>query len=298
MAVNMGSTNFVFAVPSLITPLKNRSSLASSVGLTNSPFVPISYPVITHGSRKNIQMEEASKIDILDHDMQQKVEEHMLAAGLRADAMPKHVAIIADGHRHWAKQRDVQMCYSNSAANELVIEESNDCLMRLDSLMMLFEEGIRSNLEESIKQEIRISVIGDRTGLPESLLKVITEAEEKTRANSRLHLILAIGYGGQNEIVQACKNVCKKVKDGLIREEEINEKIFEKELGTNKCTQYPLDLLIRPAGEFRLSNFLLYQSAYAELYFTKTLSPDFEEEDFVMALKSYQERNRRYGRRS
>lgn len=92
------------------------------------------------------------------------------------------------------------------------------------------------------RQDIRISVIGDRTGLPKSLLEVISEAEEKTRANSRLHLILAVGYGGQNEIVQACKNVCKKEKDGLIREEEINDKIFEQELETRRCTQFPLDL--------------------------------------------------------
>ncbi|KAK1370962.1 hypothetical protein POM88_037054 [Heracleum sosnowskyi] len=140
----------------------------------------------------------------------------------------------------------------------------------VDSLMMLCEEGIRSNLEESIKQDIQISVIVDRTRLPESLLKVITEAEEKTRANSRLHLILAIGHGGKKDVLQACKKI---------------------------GTLFPFpDLLIRTSGEFRLSNLLLYKSAYAELYFTKTLSLDFKEEDFITALKEYQERKRRYGR--
>lgn len=194
--------------------------------------------------------------------------------------------------------------------------------------MSLFEEGIRSNLEESMRlvsllfhymiiyftnyvcifhriyyiyescrHNIRISVIGDRTSLlPKSFAEVITEAEEKTKANSRLHLILAINYGGQDDILQASRKLCKKVKDGSIQEEEINAKIFEQQLWTNICTQFPFpDLVIRFGGEVRLSNFLSYQSAYAELYFTQTLFPDFRQEDFIMALKSFQKRNRRYG---
>lgn len=143
---------------------------------------------------------------------------------------------------------------------------------------------------------VRISVIGDKTRLPKSLRRVITEAEERTKANSRQHLILAIGYNGQSDILQACKKLCKKVKDGLIREEDINDRIFEQELGTNVYTQFPFpDVLIRTGEDLRLSNFMAYQSAYAELYFTQTFSPDFQEEEFVMALRSFQERHRRYG---
>lgn len=146
------------------------------------------------------------------------------------------------------------------------------------------------------RHDIRISVIGDKTKLPKSFVEAITEAEEKTKANSRLHLILAINYGGQHEILQASRNLCKKVKHGLIQEEEINNKIFEQEMWTKNCTESPFpDFMIRFGGELRLSNFLSYQLAYTELYFTDTLFPDFREEDFISALKSYQKRNRRYG---
>lgn len=201
-------------------------------------------------------------------------------------------------------------------------------------MMTLFEEGLRLNLEESMRflslllqnlydhftlfeiliikpftclcmltvlcytcrHDIRISIIGDRRGLPESFIEVITEAEKKTKANTRLHVILAINYGGQSEIVEACKRVCKKVKNGLIEEEEINNKIFEQELWTNVCPEFPFpDMLIRFSGEQRLSDFLAYQLAYAELYSPKTLFPDFGEEDFVMAMKHFQERQRRFG---
>ncbi|KAK1404292.1 Alkyl transferase [Heracleum sosnowskyi] len=167
----------------------------------------------------------------------------------------------------------------------------------IDRVMIMFEEEMISNLQESMRHDIRISVIGDRTRLLKSLIEVITEAEEKIEANSRLHLILAIGYSGQSDILQAsCKKLCRKVRDGLIRGEDINKNIFEQELGKNVCTQFPFpDLLIRTGGDLRLSNFMAYQSAYAELYFTKTFSPDFGEEEFIMVLKSFQERHRRYG---
>ncbi|WOG84518.1 hypothetical protein DCAR_0103702 [Daucus carota subsp. sativus] len=305
----MGSSYFVSAVPSLSPPLNYRSCTpTNSAGLRNSQFV----------TQRRVLM-EATKRDVMHHDKQLEEEEHMLAAaGLRAEAMPKHVAVITDGHRRWARQRGHPVEYGHRTLEPVNAELCRLCCKfgikvltiylfstetwlrsqeETDSLMSLFEEAIRSNLEESIKHDIRISVIGDRTRLPQSLIEVINEAEEKTRAKSRLHLILGIGYGGQNDVIQACKKVFKKVKDGSIREEEINEKIFEQELQTSICTENPFpDLLIRAAGELRLSNFYLYQAAYAELYFTKAPYPDFKEEDMVMALKSYQQRRRRYGR--
>lgn len=146
------------------------------------------------------------------------------------------------------------------------------------------------------RQDIRISVIGDRTRvLPKSFVEAITEAEEKTKTNSRLHVILAVNYSGQYEIVQASRKLCKEAKDGLIQEEEIDKKLFEQELWTN-CTEFPFpDFMIRFGGAHRLSDFLCYQLAYAELYFTNTLFPDFKEEDFKEALKSFQKRDRRFG---
>ncbi|KAK1403127.1 Alkyl transferase [Heracleum sosnowskyi] len=231
--------------------------------------------------------------------------------------MPKHLAVIADGHRRWARKKGLPSKFGHTTFVPRHKELARLCCKcgikvltafvfspgnwkrlneEVESMMSLFEEGLRLNLEESMRHDIRISIIGDRRGLPESFIEVITEAEEKTKANTRLHVILAINYGGQSEIVQACKRVCKKVKDGLIEEEQINDKIFEQELWTNVCPEFPFpDLLIRFSGEQRLSDFLAYQLAYAELYFPKTLFPDFGVKDFVMAMKHFQERQRRFG---
>lgn len=118
-----------------------------------------------------------------------------------------------------------------------------------------------------------------------------------TRENSEFHFIMAISYSGTYDVVQACKSVAQKVKDGVIQVEDINESVVQQELET-KCCEFPFpDLLIRTSGELRISNFLLWQSAYSELFFAKALWPDFGKADFVEALTSYQHRQRRYGGR-
>lgn len=133
--------------------------------------------------------------------------------------------------------------------------------------------------------------------LPESLQKLITDAEERTKDNFRLQLIVAVSYSGKYDVVQACKSISQKVKDGLIQAEDINESIIEKELETN-CTEFPCpDLLIRTSGELRISNFLLWQLAYTELFFVQALWPDFGKAEFAEVLISFQQRQRRYGRR-
>lgn len=148
------------------------------------------------------------------------------------------------------------------------------------------------------REKIRISIIGDCAELPKSLQLLQSEVEETTKNNSNLHLIVAVNYSGQNDILQACQKIAQKVKDGLIVPEEIDKFLLEKELATN-CTEFPNpDLLIRTSGELRISNFLLYQLAYTELYFAKSLWPDFGEDEFVEALSSFQQRQRRYGGRS
>jgi len=145
---------------------------------------------------------------------------------------------------------------------------------------------------------IRLRVIGDSSRLPVSLQKIAREAEEATRSNSQLDLTLAISYSGRRDIVQACRNLAQKVHDKLLRPEDIDETIFADELETSHANaelpNYP-DLLIRTSGELRLSNFLLWQSAYAELFFTDTLWPDFGEADYLEALVSFQSRDRRFG---
>lgn len=169
--------------------------------------------------------------------------------------------------------------------------------VEVDFLMSLFERGIKSELDKFIKQGIRISVIGDTSKLPKSLQKLIADAEETTKDFTNFQLIVAVSYSGKYDIIQACKNIAQKVKDGVVEVDGIDEGLIEQELETN-CTEYPYpDLLIRTSGELRVSNFLLWQLAYTELFFVRALWPDFGEEEFVEALRSYQQRNRRYGGR-
>lgn len=145
---------------------------------------------------------------------------------------------------------------------------------------------------------IRISVIGDTSKLPTSLQKLISDAEEKTKENTQLQLIIAASYSGKYDVMQACKSIAHKVKDGLIEVEDIDENLIEQELETN-CTEYPYpDLLIRTSGELRVSNFLLWQLAYTEFFFAPALWPDFGKAEFVEALTSFQQRRRRFGGRS
>lgn len=133
--------------------------------------------------------------------------------------------------------------------------------------------------------------------LPKSLQKVFVDAEEMTKNNSRLQLIVAVSYSGKHDIVQACKTIAHKVKDGHLELEDISEGLIEQELETS-CSEYPCpDLLIRTSGELRLSNFMLWQLAYAELFFVPALWPDFGKAEFIEALLSYQQRQRRYGLR-
>lgn len=148
------------------------------------------------------------------------------------------------------------------------------------------------------REGIRICVIGDSSKLPNSLQKLAREVEEATRNNSQLDLIVAVSYSGRRDIVRACQRIADKVKNELVDPEDITELLFAQELETNCTTDYPNpDLLIRTSGELRLSNFLLWQSAYTELFFTRTKWPDFGEIDYLEALCSFQNRERRFGQR-
>lgn len=147
------------------------------------------------------------------------------------------------------------------------------------------------------REGIRISVIGDSSRLPESLQKLIADVEERTRKHSRFQFIVAVSYSGKYDVLQACKSIAHKVKEGLVQVEDIDEGLIEQELETN-CTEFPYpDLLIRTSGELRVSNFLLWQLAYTELFFAPELWPDFGKDGFLEALVSFQQRQRRYGGR-
>ncbi|XP_026415380.1 dehydrodolichyl diphosphate synthase 2-like [Papaver somniferum] len=161
--------------------------------------------------------------------------------------------------------------------------------------MKLFEKILKEELDSFMRQGVRISVIGDSRKLPRSLQKCITKVTETTKRNSGCHLIMAVNYSGRTDIVHACRRISNKVKDGLIQPEDIDERLITHELET-KCTEFPHpDLLIRTSGELRLSNFLMWQLAYTELYFDESFWPDFGEKEFVQALHSFQRRQRRFG---
>lgn len=148
------------------------------------------------------------------------------------------------------------------------------------------------------RENIRVSIIGDTTKLPSSLQELIANVQESTKNNSRLQLVVAVSYSGQYDIVQACRKIAIKVKDGVLAPEDVTESLVEEELVTS-CTKFPYpDLLIRTSGELRISNFFLWQLAYTELFFSPSLWPDFGTFDFLEALRSFQCRQRRYGVKS
>lgn len=230
--------------------------------------------------------------------------------------MPNHVAVIMDGNRRWAKRRGLPVAFGYEAGIrafrnlvELCIKWGINALtvfafssenwsrpkMEVDLLMDLFERSLTNELEELSREGIRVSIIGDTSKLPKSLQDLIDKAVKTTKENSRLHLLVAVNYSGQYDVVQACQTIAQKVKDGNIEPEDINSALVEQELQTN-CTDFPCpDLLIRTSGELRLSNFLLWQLAYSELFFSYSQWPDFGEAEFLEALSSFQQRQRRYG---
>ncbi|XP_021289889.1 dehydrodolichyl diphosphate synthase 2-like [Herrania umbratica] len=245
-----------------------------------------------------------------------RVEDQTLPLGLRREALPRHVAVIMDGNRRWARLRDlpvgsgyeagvrslrkiVELCCEWGIKVLSVFAFSSDNWFRpkveVEFLMSLFERGIQEDTGIFLRENIRISVIGDLARLPKAFQELIINLEEATKNNARFQLIVAVSYSGHYDVVQACQRLALKAKCGLIEPSDINESLIEQELET-KCTEFPYpDLLIRTSGEFRVSNFMLWQLAYAELFFAQSLWPDFGEAEFLKALLAFQKRQRRYG---
>ncbi|XP_059296493.1 cis-prenyltransferase 4, chloroplastic-like [Lycium ferocissimum] len=246
-------------------------------------------------------------------------EEVSLPPELNRELMPKHVAVIMDGNRRWARMKGLPVALGYEAGirslrklvelcckwgiNALTVfafsaENWSRPKTEVDYLMGLFERGLKNELEEFARAGIRMSIIGDSSKLPKSLQDLIDKASKTTEGNSRLHLVLAVNYSGQYDVVQACQTIGQKVKNGIIEPQDINSLLVEQELQTN-CIDFPCpDLLIRTSGELRLSNFLLWQLAYSELFFSLSQWPDFGEAEFLEALCSFQQRQRRYGGQS
>ncbi|XP_021753912.1 uncharacterized protein LOC110719321 [Chenopodium quinoa] len=241
-----------------------------------------------------------------------------LPKGLRRELMPRHVAMILDGNRRWAKKRGlvpvegyevglgtlgeiITLCRRwNIPIISLFMFSSENWLRpkdEVDFLLELFEGSLKYYLLRFCRRYGgRVSMIGDRSPLSSSLRKAVEEIEEATKDYNGIHFVLAMSYSGQNDIVHACQTIATKVKDGLLQPEDITKSLFEENLQTNVTDMPSPDLLIRTSGELRISNYYLWQSAYSEMYFTDTLWPDFGEDEFVKALRSYQQRGRRFGK--
>ncbi|KAG6534018.1 isoprenyl transferase-like [Zingiber officinale] len=242
-----------------------------------------------------------------------------LPSPLKRELLPGHVAIIMDGNSRWARARGMPTSAGHEAGYQVLkkilelsykwgirtltvfafsAENWNRPKVEVDFLLMLFERVLKEGIEDFMRVGIRICLIGDSTELPESLQKLSKEVTEATKNNTKLDFIVAISYSGRRDITQACKSIAEKVKHGLIEPADITESLVAQELETNRIVELPYpDLLIRTSGELRLSNFLLWQSAYSELFFTDTRWPDFAEADYIEALTCYQSRQRRFGQR-
>ena len=234
---------------------------------------------------------------------------------LNFDNLPKHVAIIMDGNGRWAKSQNKERTFGHknaikavreaiSACNEVGIpyltlytfstENWNRPAEEVDTLMDLLSSTLLQEAEEIFSRGIRIRAIGDLEALPEHVRNQLYNIMELTKNNTKGNLTLALSYGSQKEILNAVKELCKKVKNGDINQNDIDEKLFEQHLYTKEIP--PVDLLIRTSGEVRVSNFLLWQIAYAEMQFIDVLWPDFTKETFFQCILDYQTKERRFGK--
>jgi undecaprenyl diphosphate synthase len=228
--------------------------------------------------------------------------------------MPRHVAIIMDGNGRWAQEKKLPRVAGHyegtkrvreivRAARETGLEAltlfafsaENWVRPKHEVAMLLhyFQDYLRKELPGLIKNNIKLRVIGRGHPLPRSLLEKIRIAEHKTQDNTGLVFVLALNYGSRQEIVDAAKNICRQALNHKLDPEVLDEKEFSNHLYTAGIPDP--DLLIRTSGEVRISNFLLWQLSYAEMYFAKVYWPDFDREEFELALKEYQRRQRRFG---
>ncbi|WP_279230321.1 isoprenyl transferase [Thermohalobacter berrensis] len=228
--------------------------------------------------------------------------------------LPNHIAIIMDGNGRWAKKRFLPRTAGHREGVKRVREIVKACgdlgikyltlyafstenwkrpKDEIDSLMKLLVEYLKKELNTLHKNNVKINILGDLEKLPSLPKQEVFNAIEKTRNNNKLILNIALNYGGRDEIIRAIKLLAKNVKDNKIQLEDINEELFKEFLYTG--SQPDPDLLIRTSGELRISNFLIYQIAYTEFYFTDIYWPQFTKEHLFKAILDYQNRNRRFG---
>ena len=231
--------------------------------------------------------------------------------------LPRHIAIIMDGNGRWAKQKGRLRVFGHENGVHTVRTTVENCVkigleyltlytfstenwnrpkIEVQTLMKLLVSSLKKELATFQKNNVRLNTIGDISLLPKRAQKELLEVMEKTKHNSGMTLTLALSYGAREELKNAVKTIAIKVKNNIISPENIDETIINTHLYTHDMPD--VDLLIRTSGEHRISNFLLWQIAYAELYFIDVFWPDFKEEHLVAAIKNYQNRERRFGKTS
>ena len=235
-------------------------------------------------------------------------------ANLSELKMPNHVAIILDGNGRWAKSKGMPRNYGHvqgAKTVEVICEEAykmgiqyltvyafstenwNRPKDEVDALMKLLRNYMKTCLTTAKKNRMCVRVLGDKTGLDADIRQRIAELEESTKNNDGLHFQIALNYGGRDEIVRAVKEIAGKVKEGELDPSDITEQYLSDMLDTKGLPEP--DLLIRTCNEQRISNFLLWQLAYTEFYFTPVAWPDFSKEELIKAVEAYNHRDRRYG---
>ena len=242
------------------------------------------------------------------------VDEKLLAS--YEGEIPKHVAVIMDGNGRWATQQGKRRLKGHRAGADAVrctvescryLEEVEILTLyafsaqnwgrpsaEVSGLMTLFNRYIKKERERLLRHGIRLQVIGDRSRLSKKLQRAIASLEEESASNDAMTLQVAVSYGGREEIVRATRRIAHAAKDGDLPPEAINEAFFSNMLYTEG--RIDPELVIRTSGEYRISNFLLWQIAYSELYFTPTLWPDFNENELLKAFSDFSQRQRRYGK--
>ncbi len=234
---------------------------------------------------------------------------------IKHQSIPEHIAIIMDGNGRWAKEKGYPRAIGHkngvdtlgkiaSASAEIGIKFltvyvfSSENWQRphdeVNTLMSLLASSLKEKLRTLMDNDISLNVIGNTHSLPDKCYRELKKVIYKTTDNKHMILTIALSYSSKEEIVEATRDIAKEVKEGNISLDDIDENLFEKYLYT-KNMSYP-DLLIRTGGEYRVSNYLLWQIAYSELYFTAKLWPDFNEEDLYKAILDYQRRERRFGK--
>jgi undecaprenyl diphosphate synthase len=231
------------------------------------------------------------------------------------EKVPQHIAIIMDGNGRWAKQKGIPRVLGHRSGVKSVREVTEAAAQigvkyltlyafstenwnrppsEVMALMTLLVETIKGEIRDLNKNGVRLMAIGDIESLPPATLKTLKDGIEKTKDNQRVTLVLALNYSAKWEILRAVRSISEQIKEGILDPSDISEARFEQELSTFGLPDP--ELLIRTSGESRLSNFLLWQLAYTELYFTPVFWPDFGKDDLFSAILSYQNRERRFGK--